>query len=137
MEIAPAPVARLLESAKANAVAKVEEENSTPEALAREAREVYRRALNKAEDLLDEITEVARGSEHARDFEVANGLVNTVVSIAERIQKSAFIENGKKELASTNVSNVQQNVFLGGTDELLKLIKNAGKETVIDAEVVK
>ena len=135
MEIAPAPVARVIKSANNNAVAKIEEENNTPEALAREARDIYRRALGKAEDLLDEITEVAKGSEHARDFEVANGIVQSIVEIAEKIQKSAFIAGDKKEVQGGTVNNVQQNVFYGDTSELLKLIKNAGKD-VIDGEVV-
>lgn len=136
MEIAPAPVARVIKSASNNAVVKVEEENNTPEALAKEARDIYRRALGKAEDLLDEITEVAKGSEHARDFEVANGIVQSIVEIAEKLQKSAFIGADKKEVQGGTVNNVQQNVFYGDTSELLKLIKNAGKE-VIDGEVVK
>lgn len=135
MEIAPAPVARVIKSASNNAVTKVEEENNTPEALAREARDIYRRALGKAEDLLDEITEVAKGSEHARDFEVANGIVQSIVEIAEKIQKSAFLAGDKKEVQGGTVNNVQQNVFYGDTSELLKLIKNAGKD-VIDGEVV-
>jgi hypothetical protein len=135
MEIAPAPVARVIKSASNNAIVKAEEENNTPEALAREARDIYRRALGKAEDLLDEITEVAKGSEHARDFEVANGIVQSIVEIAEKIQKSAFIAGDKKEVQGGTVNNVQQNVFYGDTSELLKLIKNAGKD-VIDGEVV-
>lgn len=135
MEIAPAPVARVIKSASDNAIVKAEEENNTPEALAREARDIYRRALGKAEDLLDEITEVAKGSEHARDFEVANGIVQSIVEIAEKIQKSAFIAGDKKEVQGGTVNNVQQNVFYGDTSELLKLIKNAGKD-VIDGEVV-
>ena len=135
MEIAPAPVARVIKSASDNAIVKAGEENNTPEALAREARDIYRRALGKAEDLLDEITEVAKGSEHARDFEVANGIVQSIVEIAEKIQKSAFIAGDKKEVQGGTVNNVQQNVFYGDTSELLKLIKNAGKD-VIDGEVV-
>lgn len=136
MNIAPAPVSRVIESARTNAVAKIEEESNTPEALAREAREIYRRALDKAEDLFDNIAEVAKGSEHARDFEVANGILNTISDIAEKIQKTAYNGLEKKELQAGTISNVQQNVFVGGTEDLLKLIKNAGKE-VIDAEIVK
>lgn len=137
MEIAPAPVARVMENVKASAVAKIEEKNSNPEALANEAREIYRRALNKAEDLFDNIAEVAKGSEHARDFEVANGILNTISDIAEKLQKSAFAGYDKKEVQGGTVNNVQQNVFCGDTSELLKLIKNAGKGEIIDAEPVK
>lgn len=134
LEIAPAPVSRVLEAAKSNAVVKNEvKEKADPEELANEARQVYRRIIQKGEDLLDDLSEVARGSESARDFEVANGILKTVAETAKMLETSA-VKMQKNEVQG-NTNNVQQNVFVGDSETLMKMIRG-GKEKFIEAEAL-
>lgn len=134
LEIAPAPVSRVIEAAKSNAVVKNEvKEKADPEELANEARQVYRRIIQKGEDLLDDLSEVARGSESARDFEVANGILKTVAETAKMLETSA-VKMQKNEVQG-NTNNVQQNVFVGDSETLMKMIRG-GKEKFIEAETL-
>lgn len=134
LEIAPAPVSRVIEAAKTNAVVKNEvKEKADPEELANEARQVYRRIIQKGEDLLDDLSEVARGSESARDFEVANGILKTVAETAKMLETSA-VKMQKNEVQG-NTNNVQQNVFVGDSETLMKMIRG-GKEKFIEADVL-
>lgn len=134
LEIAPAPVSRVIDAAKTNAVVKNEvKEKADPEELANEARQVYRRIIQKGEDLLDDLSEVARGSESARDFEVANGILKTVAETAKMLETSA-VKMQKNEVQG-NTNNVQQNVFVGDSETLMKMIRG-GKEKFIEADVL-
>lgn len=134
LEIAPAPVSRVIEAAKTNAVVKNEvKEKADPEELANEARQVYRRIIQKGEDLLDDLSEVARGSESARDFEVANGILKTVAETAKMLETSAVKMQKNEVRGGTN--NVQQNVFVGDSETLMKMIRG-GKEKFIEADVL-
>lgn len=135
LEIAPAPVSRVIEAAKSNSVAKKNEvkEQADPEELANEARQVYRRMIRKGEELLDDLSEVARGSESARDFEVANGIMKTVAETAKMLETSAV--KMQKTETQGNTNNVQQNVFVGDSETLMKMIRG-GKESFIEAEAL-
>lgn len=125
MEIAPAPVLKVVEAVNHAVVEAKEEKQNRPEALADEAREVYRRALEKVEDLADEMTMVAKGSERARDYEVANGLLRTMVDIAEKIKNSNF--QNDPNVSQGNTQNTQNNLYIGSSEELMKLIRTNSK----------
>lgn len=128
LEIAPAPVARMLDAA-ANSVEVVprgQKVTANPEELADEARDVYRRMMAKSEDLLDDLSEVARGSEHPRAYEVAATLIKTITDTAQMLEKSAFSAI-KKEEATGSVNNVQNNLYVGSSEDLMKLIRDNSK----------
>ena len=125
MQIAPAPVLKVVEAVNHAVVEAKEEKQNRPEALADEAREVYRRALEKVEDLADEMTMVAKGSERARDYEVANGLLRTMVDIAEKIKNSNF--QNDPNVSQGNTQNTQNNLYIGSSEELMKLIRTNSK----------
>lgn len=129
MEIAPAPVLKVVENVSNAVVEAHKEESNKPNALADEAREVYRRALNKMEDLADEMTEIARGSERGRDFEIAGGLVTQMVAIAEKIKNSAFIEQEVETPVSNVTNQTQQNIYVGSSEELMRLIRTGGNKS--------
>ena len=127
MDIAPAPVLKVVEAVNNAVVEAKKEERDNPVALADEAREVYRRALEKMEDLADEMSIVAKNSEHARDFEVAGGLETQMVAIAEKIKNSAFVEKGVEAPVGNVTNQTQQNIYVGSSEELMKLIRTGGK----------
>lgn len=128
LEIAPAPVARMLDAAanSVEVVSRGQKVTANPEELADEARDVYRRMMAKSEDLLDDLSEVARGSEHPRAYEVAATLIKTITDTAQMLEKSAFSAI-KKEEATGSVNNVQNNLYVGSSEDLMKLIRDNSK----------
>ena len=88
------------------------------------ARDTLRNLIVKGESTLDEMIHLARNSEHPRSFEVAGQLIKTVSDVAKdllALQKQLKdIEQIDKKSAINSQTN---NVFVGSTEELLKLLK--------------
>lgn len=119
MQIAPAPVLKVVEAVN-SAVEVAQREDVSAESLAQEAREIYRSALRKTEDLLEDLTEVAKGSEHPRAYEVANGLIKTMVDTAKMLENSG---RQTTEAPGGATQNTQNNLYIGSSEELMRLIR--------------
>jgi len=93
------------------------------------SRETYYELLEKGKESLETMIEVARESEHPRAFEVLSGMIKNLSDVNDRLMdlniknKDINQEDKVKQLNTTN------NVFLGSTSELQKLLK---EESMID-----
>ena len=81
--------------------------------------------LDKMQETLDGAMEVAQESQHPRAFEVA---FNGARHAADVVEKLTDLQKKTKELESEEVKQVQQNntqnnVFLGSTEDLMKMLK--------------
>ena len=83
--------------------------------------------IEKGHDALDEIIDIAKQSQQARAFEVATNLIKTM---AETNKDLMALAKSQKELTqespTTPNKTVNNNLFVGSTSELLKMIKNNG-----------
>ena len=86
------------------------------------ARENYYNLIERNQDAVEEMLEIAKQSEHARSFEVVGQLIKAGLDANEALMK---LHKTKKELSiekgPTQVTN--QAVFVGSTAELQKLLK--------------
>jgi hypothetical protein len=98
-------------------------------------RATLHRILQKAENNLDDLSIVAKGSEHPRSYEVVSTLINTITDITVKIvevhEKKAKLDLGKTESPIGNIEQQNNIVFTGSTAELLDSLKRS-KEKVID-----
>ena len=89
------------------------------------ARSTLRKLIVKGEDTLDEMINLAKNSEHPRTYEVAGQLIKTMSDVAKDLmglQKQVKeIETADSKKAA--IGNQTNNVFVGSTDELIKLLK--------------
>ncbi len=97
------------------------------------AKDNIKTIITKGTDSLDEIMEVAKRSEHPRAYEVLSNLIRTLVDANKELAAISIKEKG------TSVSNdnrkINNNVFLGSTADLLKLMKpHKVEEIIIDHE---
>ena len=81
--------------------------------------------LDKMQETLDGAMEVAQESQHPRAFEVA---FNGAKHAADVVEKLTDLQKKTKELEAEDVKQVQQNntqnnVFLGSTEDLMKMLK--------------
>lgn len=77
---------------------------------------------------IEDMLSIARQSEKARDFEVAGGLIKTVVEASKElleIQKKMREMTGVKSQVTQNIKNA---VFVGSTTDLIRSVKNENKE---------
>lgn len=95
------------------------------------ARSVITDVLDKSQAALDGIIDLATLSQNPRSFEVVATLINSVTSaskdLLELSKKRQEIKNAQGTPTTNGGKNVntinQQNVFVGNTTDLLKMIK--------------
>lgn len=90
------------------------------------ARQNLRNLIEKGNDAVDNIIEIAKQSEHPRAFEVVAGLLKNLADMNKDLME---IQKRKKDLSpkeSDNNSNinVDKAVFVGSTAEFVKLLKS-------------
>ena len=90
------------------------------------ARKNLRNLIEKGSIAADNILHVAKESEHPRAYEVIATLIK---SVSEANKDLLELQKRKKDLIQdTTPQNVTNNLFIGSTAELQKLIKNNGEK---------
>ena len=88
------------------------------------ARKNLRSILEKGSIALDKMIEVADLSQHPRSYEVVSTLINSLSAsnkdLLELSEKKKRIEKAENKIHNNNVTN---NLFIGSTAELQKLLK--------------
>ena len=116
--IDPKPVARtqLVEAGQTNA-----EDIDTDYAYSRQN---FYSLIERGQDAIDGILDLARESEHPRTYEVAGQLIKTVSEVTERLADLQEKMQRLKEVPETGPKNVTNALFVGSTRELQALLKN-------------
>jgi hypothetical protein len=92
------------------------------------SRSNYYNLIEKGNEALEGILEVAKESQHPRAYEVAANMIKNLSDVTEKLM---ILQKQQKELnpqkaeqqGPTNI-NVDKAVFVGSTAELLKQLKN-------------
>lgn len=102
-----------------------QDESANPDA--NYSRANYYNLIEKGNEALDGILEVAKESQHPRAYEVAANMIKNLSDVTEKLM---ILQKQQKELrpkeeqtAPTNV-NVDKAIFVGSTAELLRQLKN-------------
>ena len=87
------------------------------------ARENLYNLIERGQDGLEEILEIAKSSEHPRSFEVFGQLIG---KISEANKDLVNLHKTKKDIEEdkSGPKNVSNNLFVGSTAELQKFLKN-------------
>ena len=89
------------------------------------SRETYYDLIEKGKDALEDMINVARESEHPRAFEVLSGMIKNISDVNDRLMD---LNKKKKDLDRKeeikNIAKTTNNLFVGSTAELQKLLKN-------------
>jgi len=102
-----------------------QDESQNPDA--HYSRANYYNLIEKGNEALDGILEVARESQHPRAYEVAANMIKNLSDVTEKLmilQKQQKDLIPKEQQAQTQNINVDKAVFVGSTAELLKQLKN-------------
>lgn len=84
-------------------------------------------AIEKGQEALTDVVEIASQTQRASSFEAVSSLLNSVVAANKELLE---LSKKKKDLEKddSNPSTVNNNLFVGSTAELLKLIKDNDKK---------
>ena len=90
-------------------------------------RENFYNLIERGQDAIEGILEVARESEHPRSYEVAGNLIKTVADVTEKLADLQIKMQKLKEVPNNGPKNVTNALFVGSTAELQKMLKDAKK----------
>ncbi|MDB4343091.1 terminase [bacterium] len=98
------------------------------------SRATYYELIEKGRESLDLMIDVARESEHPRAFEVLSGLIKNISEVNDKL-----MDLNKKHKDVTNEKNdtkqiTNNNVFLGSTSDLQRILAKHNDEKVIEVE---
>jgi len=113
------------EESKSVTIHEPDRSDNNPDALYSRAN--YYNLIEKGNEALDGILEVAKESQHPRAYEVAANMIKNLSDVTEKLmilQKQQHELKPKEEQATQTNINVDKAVFVGSTAELLRQLKN-------------
>ena len=79
--------------------------------------------VERGQDAIDGILELAKESEHPRSYEVAGQLIKNVADVTEKLGELQLKIQKLKEVQNNAPKNVTNALFVGSTSELQKMLK--------------
>ena len=86
-------------------------------------RENFYGLVERGQDAIDGILELAKEGEHPRAYEVAGNLIKQVAEVTEKLGDLQEKMRKLKEVPNTAPKNVTNALFVGSTAELQKMLK--------------
>ena len=86
-------------------------------------RENFYRLVERGQDAIDGILELAKESEHPRSYEVAGNLIKQVADVTEKLGDLQVKMQKLKEVPNNAPKNLTNALFVGSTSELQKMLK--------------
>lgn len=85
--------------------------------------------IEKGQEALNGVLELAQESEMPRAYEVAGQLIKNVADATDKLMKlQKELKEVTEEFSSKNPTNVTNALFVGSTAELAKLLKNTATD---------
>ena len=91
-------------------------------------RENFYGLVERGQDAIDGILELAKEGEHPRAYEVAGNLIKQVAEVAEKLGDLQEKMRKLKEVPNSAPKNVTNALFVGSTAELQKMLKGKSDE---------
>ena len=88
------------------------------------SRENFYNLIERGQDAIEGILDLAKEQEHPRTYEVAGQLIKTVSEVTELLADLQEKMKKLKEVPNEGPSNVTNALFVGSTKELHNLLKN-------------
>ena len=102
------------------------------------SRDTYYDLIDKGKDALEMMMEVARESEHPRAFEVLSGLMKNISDVNNKVMdlNKKHKDINREEPTKQVESQTTNNMFIGSTADLQKMLQQANKPTEIKDNVI-
>ena len=93
------------------------------------SRENYYNLIERGQEAIQGILDIAREGQHPRAYEVAGQLIGQVAGTVDKLQDLQKKLKDLKELPNKTSTNIKQALFVGSTAELQKMLKNENTES--------
>ena len=90
-------------------------------------RENFYNLIERGQDAIDGILDVAQNSDHPRAYEVAGNLIKQVADTVDKLQDLNKKLKDLKDVPNKTNTNIKQALFVGSSKDLHALLKNKNK----------
>src|SRR6056300_1267747 len=94
------------------------------------SRENYYNLIDKGNEAIEGILDIAKEGQHPRAYEVAGQLITTVAGTVDKLQDLQKKLKDLKELPKTANTNIKNALFVGSTNELQKMLNRKDDELI-------
>jgi hypothetical protein len=93
------------------------------------SRDNYYDLIEKGQEAIEGILEIAKEGQHPRAYEVAGQLIANVAQTVDKLQDLQKKLKDLKDLPKTTNNNIKNALFVGSTAELQKMLKRENENT--------
>ena len=99
------------------------------------SRESYYSLIEKGQEAIQGILDIAKEGQHPRAYEVAGQLIGQVGTTVDKLQDLQKKLKDLKEVPNKTNANIKNALFVGSTAELQKMLKKQSMETVKEKRI--
>ena len=119
----PAPVPR-----------KIDEDKSDIDNDYVNSRDNYYNLIDKGNEAIEGILDIAKEGQHPRAYEVAGQLIGQVAQTVDKLQDLQKKLKDLKEVPNKANTNIKNALFVGSTNELQKMLNRKKEDEIIEGE---
>ena len=120
----PAPVPRVVDESKTDVDNDYEH-----------SRDNYYNLIDKGNQAIEGILDIAKEGQHPRAYEVAGQLIGQVAQTVDKLQDLQKKLKDLKELPKSANTNIKNALFVGSTNELQKMLRKESPETSAEKKI--
>ena len=121
----PAPVPR-----------KVDETKSDVDNDYAHSRDNYYNLIDKGNEAIEGILDIAKEGQHPRAYEVAGQLIGQVAQTVDKLQDLQKKLKDLKEVPGKTTANIKNALFVGSTNELQKMLNRKKEDEIIEGDSI-
>ena len=97
-------------------------------------RENYYNLIERGQEAIEGILDIAREGQHPRAYEVAGQLIGQVGQTVDKLQDLQKKLKDLKEVPKSANTNIKNALFVGSTNELQKMLNRKKEDEIIEGE---
>ena len=98
------------------------------------SRDNYYNLIDKGNQAIDGILDIAKEGQHPRAYEVAGQLIGQVAQTVDKLQDLQKKLKDLKEIPKTANTQIKNALFVGSTNELQKMLNRKKEDEIIEGE---
>ena len=98
------------------------------------SRDNYYNLIDKGNQAIDGILDIAKEGQHPRAYEVAGQLIGQVAQTVDKLQDLQKKLKDLKELPKSANTQIKNSLFVGSTNELQKMLNRKKEDEIIEGE---
>ena len=99
------------------------------------SRDNYYNLIDKGNEAIEGILDIAKEGQHPRAYEVAGQLIGQVAQTVDKLQDLQKKLKDLKELPKSANTNIKNALFVGSTNELQKMLRKESPETSAEKKI--